>query len=464
MIDNVVGNQFSAITKQKEKIKAAMVAKNTRREKSRAIESADRRIVHFIFDPSLPREKTPFTQKFSQLMSGTEALAEAEENLSKACDEYIDKIEQEQLDPESDPYPFKFDNNEFHELELNDLQRLSFGVADNPFIKADVEKFYPEIHVISGSGEVLATINPTSRSSNKFNASTFCDNFRDDKLKINDDRKVKLTLSDFQKERNIMILLTVRAFDSNEKADPAQYREAWFRLQNEDTNQTLDYAYVRKVDLPEGYEEEAEAAGEAEEAEEGGGEDGAQKPKNQLIYLAGRLFREEIESKSAGVSDGEGEERSPRVQEEAFKWVYERWNKAITTDQYPNIEQTLAGLHARAREEIGTFENRVTEAKAAVAAAAEKRKQDMLAAAKKAKGAKGKKKKGEEPPPEEEEVAPVQIEQEEAEEAELDLTDPAQFKKALRQRAPRPFTFGPIEFRHLNLTEEQNPFDDNKAR
>ena len=51
MIDGLVGNQFSSITKQKESIKAAMVAKNARREKSRAIESVDRRIVHFIFDP-----------------------------------------------------------------------------------------------------------------------------------------------------------------------------------------------------------------------------------------------------------------------------------------------------------------------------------------------------------------------------------------------------------------------------
>ena len=173
-----------------------MVSKNARREKSRAIESADRRIVHFIFDPQQPIEKTPFTQKFSQLMVGAAELAEAEENLQKACDEYIEKVENEQL-TEDDAYPFKFTRNNFFELELKDLQRLSFAVADNPFIKADVEKFYPEIHVISGAGEVLATINPTNKTSQLFGASMFCDNFRDDKLKINDDRKVKLTLSDF---------------------------------------------------------------------------------------------------------------------------------------------------------------------------------------------------------------------------------------------------------------------------
>lgn len=94
-IDNLVGKQFDAITKQKESIKAKMVAKNARREKSRAIESVDRRIVHFIFDPKQPREKSPFTQKFSQLMIGADHLAECEDKLQKDCDEYIDKVEQE---------------------------------------------------------------------------------------------------------------------------------------------------------------------------------------------------------------------------------------------------------------------------------------------------------------------------------------------------------------------------------
>ena len=64
-------------------------------------------------------------------------------------------------------------------------------------MKADIEKFYPEIHVISGEGKVLATINQTLKANENFGASMFCDNFRDDKLMINDDRKVKITLSDF---------------------------------------------------------------------------------------------------------------------------------------------------------------------------------------------------------------------------------------------------------------------------
>ena len=45
---------------------------------------------------------------------------------------------------------------------------------------------------------------------------------------------------------------------------------------------------MRKVELPEGFEDEA-AEGEAEEGEE----EGEGKKKNEVIYLAGRIFREE---------------------------------------------------------------------------------------------------------------------------------------------------------------------------
>ena len=63
------------------------------------------------------------------------------------------------------------------------------------------------------------------------------ENFRDDHLKINDDRKVRLTLSDFKNRRDMMILLTVRITDlKNQNVDPNLYKQAWVRLQNEDTN------------------------------------------------------------------------------------------------------------------------------------------------------------------------------------------------------------------------------------
>ena len=148
-----------------------------------------------------------------------------------------------------------------------------------------------------------------------------------------------------------MILLTVRSFENQGKKPPAgAYREAWFRLQNEDTNQSIDYTYVRKVELPEGWEEPGEDAGE--EAGSEAGEEAEQKPKNELIYLAGRIFREDVVVKG---------NRSPREQ---TKWVYERWNKAITSESYPQIAETLANLHKSAYSEVKSFERRVADAKA----------------------------------------------------------------------------------------------------
>lgn len=41
----------------------------------------------------------------------------------------------------------------------------------------------------------------------------------------------------------------------------------------------------------------------------------------------------------------------------------------------------------------------------------------------------------------------------------MNLNDPEDFAKALTREVPRPFTFGPIEFCDLNLTEDQKPFE-----
>ena len=78
-----------------------MIAKQTRREKSRLIESADRRIVHFIFNPSQPSEEngghpvkqSPFTRKFTQLLEGPEVLEAFEKKEAEAFEEYVNQIQ-----------------------------------------------------------------------------------------------------------------------------------------------------------------------------------------------------------------------------------------------------------------------------------------------------------------------------------------------------------------------------------
>ena len=62
-------------------------------------------------------------------------------------------------------------------------------------------------------------------------------------------------------------------------------------------------------------------------------------------------------------------------------------------------------------------------------------------------------KKQEEAPPEEEVKKEVMVTLG-SEEGDLNLNDPVDFAKALSKECARPFTFGPIEFSELNLTEE----------
>jgi hypothetical protein len=92
------------------------------------------------------------------------------------------------------------------------------------------------------------------------------DSFRDEKLKINDDRKIKFELDNL-KGSGIMILLTVKTFDTRAEKGIKEgaYDQAWFRLQNEDTNQALDYTKINSIELPEGYDATEGVGGEDEE-------------------------------------------------------------------------------------------------------------------------------------------------------------------------------------------------------
>ena len=59
-----------------------------------------------------------------------------------------------------------------------------------------------------------------------------------------------------------------------------EFDRAWFRLSNEETNQTLDYCMLKKVELPEDYQELIP------------NEDDEEAPpfRNTLTYIAGALF------------------------------------------------------------------------------------------------------------------------------------------------------------------------------
>lgn len=310
-----------------------MYAKQNRREKSRLIESTDRRIVHFIFNPGQPSKVSPFTRKFIKFLEGPEELREFERADADAFDQYIESIGKEEDDAVD---PIVFGPNPFYELELKSLHRLAFAVADNPFMKTDTSKYFPEVHVILADGTIQANINSSNKSDPLFGSSVYMENFRDDHLKINDDRKVRLTLSDFKDRRDMMILLTVRITDlKGQNVDPKLYKEAWVRLQNEDTNQTLDYSFIEKIRAEEGAEEEEENAEEEEL------EDGQEPVKKETIFIAGRLYREDtiLKNQTPPPEPEEGEDPVKPEPKYRTKWIYEKWNKFINTSELTNLPE-----------------------------------------------------------------------------------------------------------------------------
>jgi len=78
-----------------------------------------------------------------------------------------------------------------------------------------------------------------------------------------------------------MILLLIHEYDTSSKATKeGEFDRAWFRLSNDETNQTLDYSILNKVSKPEDYQPMV-PKGEEEDGE---------MVFNPLTYVHGRLY------------------------------------------------------------------------------------------------------------------------------------------------------------------------------
>lgn len=55
-----------------------------------------------------------------------------------------------------------------------------------------------------------------------------------------------------------MILLTVKCFDLRKQpSKEGEFDRAWYRIVNEDTNQTIDYKKIKEIEKPDGFDEDA---------------------------------------------------------------------------------------------------------------------------------------------------------------------------------------------------------------
>ncbi len=227
----------------------------------------------------------------------------------------------------------------FFTCELTSLNRISFSVADDPFYKSNRPKYYPELVLMNIKGKILGTINPDNKKIDKYGME-YLDDFREPQLKINDDRKVRIILSSMKKPGR-MILLTVKCFDLR-KSPPkeGEFDRAWFRIVNEDTNQTIDYKKIKEIEKPDGFDEDAPID-----------EENPDDVKPTITYVAGRLFL-----------DRNG------------RWVYESYNHAFTTDRFPDLTESLGELYQRSEEEIIYYADEIQRAKEKVAANEEERR------------------------------------------------------------------------------------------
>jgi hypothetical protein len=222
----------------------------------------------------------------------------------------------EELD-EGEINPVVFENMPYFNFQLAGMNRLCFSTADDPFYKSTVNKYYPECVVYDTTGDILARVSPTQKHSEQYQM-TFSEDFRDPALKINDDRKIQISLNAFTKP-GTMIMLFIKEFDTADKpVKEGMFDRAWFRLSNEDTNQTLDYSLMNNVEKAEDYlpmipDEENEDA----------------PPKrNSLSYIHGRLYLEK---------DG--------------VWVFESFKNTFQQRDYPDIVGQIGKLFGQANHE-----------------------------------------------------------------------------------------------------------------
>lgn len=120
-----------------------------------------------------------------------------------------------------------------------------------------------------------------------------------------------------------MILLTIKEFDTRGKtSQEGEFDRAWFRLSNEESNQTIDYSMVNKVkEKVEEYQPEIPQ------------EDEDQPPiRNDLTYLHGVLYLE-----TSG------------------RWVFESFKDAFQAKDYASVQggvaQKLGELYGRSISE-----------------------------------------------------------------------------------------------------------------
>ena len=157
----------------------------------------------------------------------------------------------------------------------------------------------------------------------------FMDDFRDPALRVNDDKKIQIGLGALKTPGTSIFLLVKETDISGKPVKESDFDRAWFRLSNEETNQTLDYAMVNKIEKSEEYQPSFPAEDED-----------APPIMNPLTYLHGRLFLDQ-----------------------GGYWVFESIKQCFEHKDMPDFTNQLAKLYGDATVEYQHQQAKLDEAK-----------------------------------------------------------------------------------------------------
>ena len=168
------------------------------------IENPEQRNVHFMFKAPFPKNESEFSIRLRLLLN--KKLDEYMEYQTEVIEEYLRKIRDDEVD-DLGPCPIREIPLEGVELDLSQFRQLSLACSDDPFFEKSTNehKFSPSVVFVNDAGERVGECSETE----KYAAAEFIGNCRDNKLKMNDDRKVVLRISALNDIQ--MVLLFVRA-------------------------------------------------------------------------------------------------------------------------------------------------------------------------------------------------------------------------------------------------------------
>jgi len=337
------------------------------------IENPNKRIINFVFINPFPIRLNEFSNRLRKLFD--DKLDEYVNKIESKIHSYIERIKNDDLDEQDDepiPYPITYTNTSLLTYDVSNIGRVALSTSDDPFfnLPPSHKKYFPELVIYNKHGEIIEIIDESKAGVETITNSEFEPNCRDTKLKINDDRKAKISLM-LQKDVQ-MVLLVIRTKDLSQEKDinPREFDRAQFRLLDDETNQTIDQSRIKdvKITLPtiEGEGDEEPQPPEPEQEED---EENPQPNKPQNIIIMGRI----------ALND--------------HKWIYEQYNYMFKEDKYPDFFEKVGKIEAESRD---YFKNKEQAIKDEQKALIESREAAAQAAAAKAAGKKNKKPKGKE--------------------------------------------------------------------